>query len=65
MAKHWKILTTEADVIAAMQAGRDVDFGSLGAGRMGISGDMDEDRVRRIWSYGHEFRVLTEEPSND
>ncbi len=65
MSNRWEVLTTEAEVIAAMAAGRRVDFGSLGAGRMGISGEMTEERVRQIWSFGHEFRALTEDSGHE
>jgi hypothetical protein len=61
MSKRWQVLRTEAEVITAMAAGLNVDFGSLGAGRMGIRGDMTEERVRQIWSFGHEFRVETDD----
>lgn len=65
MGMRWEVLKTEAEVCAAMAAGRNVDYGSLGAGRMGIRGPMTEQHVRDIWACGHEFRVETDDGTGD
>lgn len=63
MSEHWEVLKTEDEIISAIDAGEEVDFGSPRVGRIRIRGSIDREYVHswRLWNFGFEFRVLTKD----